>query len=232
MSRLPRGEVPKGAYELGKMHAKGHGVVQDWKEAKKWYESAAEDENSEAASRAAFELAETHARGHGGAQDLSEAVKWYKLGDKLGNASAQCALGIMHSDGKGVKQDDFLAVKLFRRAARQNFPEAQLRMAVACHNGEGHPQDYQEACKWYKLAGKNGHGEASYHLGRLYGWSQEIAPDLVLAHAWLNLAATLKFDGAEAERDNLVRKMTRDQVAKAQKYATRIFNGIKSLVSE
>jgi TPR repeat protein len=87
------------------MYRTGMGVVQDHKEAVRWYRKAA-DQGDAAAQ---FNLALMYANGQGVAQDYKEAVKWYRKSAEQGVAAAQSNLGLMYSDGTGVLNDNVRA---------------------------------------------------------------------------------------------------------------------------
>jgi len=83
------------------MYYKGLGVPQDYKEAVKWYNKAAEQGHTYAQSR----LGLMYDNGQGVPQDYKEAVKWYTKAAEQGNAAAQCNLGVKYDNGQGVLQD-------------------------------------------------------------------------------------------------------------------------------
>jgi len=86
---------------LGMMYAKGLGVLQDYKEAVKWYRKSAEQGNSEAE----YNLGVTYAEGLGVLQDYKEAAKWYRKSAEQGYSSAQFNLGRLYARGEGVPED-------------------------------------------------------------------------------------------------------------------------------
>jgi TPR repeat protein len=88
-------------YNLGLMYSNGQGVVQDNKEAVKWYRLAA----AQGLAKAQYNLGFMFENGLGVVQDAKEAVKWYRLAAAQGDASAQFNLGNMYYNGQGVVQD-------------------------------------------------------------------------------------------------------------------------------
>ena len=138
-------------YGLGVMYRNGYGVLQDYKEAVKWYRLAAEQGHTEAQ----VNLGNMYFNGDGVLQDHKETVKWFRLAAEQGNAEAQFNLGVMyHKDG--VLQDHKEAVKWFRLAAEQGFADAQVNLGVKYDNGEGVLQDSVYAHIWYNIASANG----------------------------------------------------------------------------
>ena len=86
---------------LGGMYANGEGVLEDDKEAVKWFRKAAEQGHA----RAQHNLGVSYAVGKGAAKDFKEAVKWWRKAAEQGHAPAQSNLGVMYGFGKGVLQD-------------------------------------------------------------------------------------------------------------------------------
>jgi hypothetical protein len=93
-------------YNLGVMYAKGQGVVQDYKEAAKWYRLAAEQGSAEAQSNLGF----LYEEGQGVPQDYVEAHMWFNLGGASG-------------DARGIKNRDIIA----RKMTPEQIAEAQRR---------------------------------------------------------------------------------------------------------
>ena len=72
----------------------GFGVVQDYKEALKWYRKAAKQGDASAQ----YALGLMYGVGQGVAQDYKEALKWYRLAAEQGNADAKQKLLIMEGN--------------------------------------------------------------------------------------------------------------------------------------
>jgi uncharacterized protein len=58
-----------------------------------------------------------------------------------------------------------------------------------------------------------------FQLGLIYANGDLAAPDLVQAHMWLNLSAAQGFEQAKTMRDDIAKKMTKSQIAEAQRLA-------------
>ena len=101
---------------LGLMYRKGEGVIQDDKEAVKWYELAA----AQGLADAQISLGLMYANGEGVIQDDKEAVRLYGLAAAQGHASAQYNLGLMYANGEGVIQDNVYAHVWFNIASSKN----------------------------------------------------------------------------------------------------------------
>ena len=76
-------------------------MLEDDKEAVKWYRKAAE----QGFVYAQFNLGMMYRKGEGVLEDDKEAVKWYRKAAEQGFATAQRQLGILYALGQGVLED-------------------------------------------------------------------------------------------------------------------------------
>jgi hypothetical protein len=106
---------------LGFMYGNGLGVVEDDKEAVKWYRLAAEQGDA----NAQYNLALIYANGQGVIEDNKEAVKWYRLAAEQGDADAQFNLGVMYANGEGVIEDNVYAHMWWNIAAASGSEKAR-----------------------------------------------------------------------------------------------------------
>ena len=167
-----------------------------------------------------------YAKGEGVPQNHTEAARWYRRAAELGHAGAQFNLGVMYDKGEGVPQNHAEAARWYRRAAEQGVADAQLNLGLMYDEGEGIPQDYAEAARWYRLAAEQGHAKARVNLGGMYEFGAGVPQDLVQAHKWYNLAASRASSSnpdlretAVRSRDRMAARLTRAQLAKAQRLA-------------
>ncbi len=164
--------------------------------------------------------------GGGYGTDISEAEKWLVMAAEQGDVGMQKELAGFYY--RGTLGTSFVeARKWFRRAALQGDREAQQRLGGLYLNGYGTPQDYSEAMKWLLLSANQGWAQAQHQLGGMYETGKGAPPSDIIAHMWFNLAAALKprvrfFSSEEAptaRRAVLEKRMTRSDVAEAQKLA-------------
>ena len=148
-----------------------------------------------------------------------EAYKLCSLAAKQGYAIAQYNLGVMYDNGEGVTQDYKQAVKWYKLAAEQGDADAQNNLGLMYDEGKGVTQDYKQAVKWYKLSAEQGHASAQNNLGVLYSNGQGVTQDNVYAHIWLNIASSNGNFKATGNRDIVAKRMTKEQIAEAQKLA-------------
>ena len=157
------------------------------------------------------------------AQTPDETIAELRALAEQGDASAQSNLGLMYATGKGVPQDDAEAVRWYRLAAEQGHAEAQATLGAMYAIGRGVPQDDVEAVRWVRLAAEQGHAEAQGALGAMYMNGRGAPQDDETAHVWLNLAASRSTGEQRDEyveaRDAVAERMTREQLAEAQRRA-------------
>ncbi len=151
--------------------------------------------------------------------DYATALREWRPLAKQGDAKAQSNLGVMYVNGEGVSQDDREAVKWYRRAAKQGNTKAQFNLGFMYNNGKGVPRDDREAVKWYRRAAEQGYANAQHNLGFMYTEGRGVPQDYVQAHLWFNLAAAQGNEGARHDRDVAARRMTADQLVRAQQWA-------------
>ena len=80
-------------------------------------------------------------------------------------------------------------------------------------------KDYPTALKVLKPLAELGHAGAQNYLGMMYYLGQADAQDYVLAHMWTNIAVANGEPEAENLRDEVARRLTPDQIAKAERMA-------------
>jgi TPR repeat protein len=197
---------------LGTMYANGQGVLQDYKEAVRWYRLAADQGRADAQNN----LGVMYENGQGVLQDDKEAVRRYRLAADQGYAYAQFNMGDMYANGQGVLQDYKEAVRWYRLAADQGDADAQFTLGTMYENGRGVLQDYKEAVKWYRLAADQEDADAQNNLGEMYANGKGVHQSRVIAYALYNLSASnapTADDKAAANREKLSSSMTAAEIA-------------------
>ena len=136
---------------------------------------------------------------------------------------AQVLLGAKYLGGRGVPKDAAKAVAWFRKAAENGNRFGQLFLGWSYQDGAGVPQDDTKAATWFRRAAEQGDTDAQTKLGALYGVGRGVPQDYVTAHMWFNLAAarTTGEDHKQAAefRETIAERMTREQLAEAQRLA-------------
>jgi TPR repeat protein len=136
-----------------------------------------------------------------------------------GDARAQTGMGTLYSVGLGVPRDYAEAVRWYRLAADQGYAIAQFSLGGHHEVGRGVPQDNAEAIRWFRLAADQGDAGAQHGLGGMYYYGLGVPQNFVLAHMWFNISSANGKEDAVVFRDDLVTRMTPEQVADAQERA-------------
>jgi len=154
---------------------------------------------------------------------LRAALMALALALALALSAAPASADAMDDAVAAFQRGDYVkALRLFHILAERGDAVAQGSLGLMYANGEGVPQDYAEAVKWYRKAAGQGNAVAQFELGVMYATGQGVPQDYVLAHMWFNLAAAqgwIGFEKAKTNRDIAAERMTREQIAEAQRLA-------------
>ena len=187
----------------------------DYTTALQIWEQLAEQGNS----AAQYNLALMYTKAQGVPKNDAEALKWYRRAAGGGHAPAQLHLGLMYDKGLGVAQNFALAMKWHRLAAGQGDAAAQITLAEIYDIGRGVPQNFWQSVKWYQLAAEQGAAVAQRSLGVIFQEGRGVPKDYIQAYKWFSLANAAGDLNAAKKRDLIDQRMTREQVAQAQKLA-------------
>ena len=101
-------------------------------------------------------------------------------------------------------------------AARSGNADAEELIGVMYAMGLGVERDDQRAFEWYLRASMKGHPGAQSGVGWYYEIGRGMpAPDLVRAYMWYVLSAIGGDPDAAISQEEVVKKMTKDQIQKA-----------------
>jgi TPR repeat protein len=151
--------------------------------------------------------------GPAAAATFDQAMGWYREQAESGHARAEFLYGYMHEIGEGVLQDDVVARNWYARAAEQGEARAQYRLARLYHQGRGGDRDPVRAARWYRAAADQDYRDAQSMLGYLHAMGHGVPRDDVQAYFWFTLAATAGDAQAAANRDQLIKLLTPEQIA-------------------
>ena len=152
--RLANTGDPYAQYTLGNIYYGGkRGRKQDFQEARKWLQLAAENGVAEAQHN----LGWMYSKGLGGKQNFQEARKWLQLAAENGLAEAQFAMGNMYFKGLGVKRQNLKeTLRWYKESATQGYAEAQFNLGWMYAEGIGVKPDLHESTKWLAKAAEQG----------------------------------------------------------------------------
>ena len=141
-----------------------------------------------------------------------------------GDANAQYSLAIYyrytHDQGSAFSNAE--ALKWFTRAADAARIDAMTELGKMYMEGIGVPLDYKNGANWYIKAAEFGDTEAQFALAEAYVDGLGVPVSLVHAYKWFNISSS--YSGSEPiaklRRDMLESRMTREQIAEAQKLSS------------
>ena len=213
---------------LGLMYDNGNGVVQNYKEAVKWYRKAAEQGFSSAQNN----LGIMYKNGKGVVQNYIKAHMYYNLAASQGNKSAQKNRDIVEKKMTAgqIKKARKMAEKWRKKSLRgeaaydkgfaaykdKDYKTALKEFMISAK--EGH---YKEAVKWVRKPAEQGDSDAQYTLGVMYANGQGVVQNYIKAHMYWNLAANQGNEDARKNRDIVEKRMTVGQIKKAQEMAEK-----------
>lgn len=142
---------PKAQTDLAWEYYNGNDVAQNYGEAMKWFQMAA----NQGYARAQFGLGVCYDWGKSVVKNSNEAVKWYRKAADQGHTNAQWNLGVSYEYGDGADQDWQAAAMWYQKVAEQGDAKAQMKMARCYREGLGVPVDEEKAKYWEDLYKKN-----------------------------------------------------------------------------
>ena len=152
--------------------------------------------------------------------DYETALKEWRPLAEQGDAEAQWMLSSMYfSGGKGVPENLGEGIRWLTLAAKNGHDIASFKLGMKYLIGKSVPQDYDEAVRWIRLCAERGSAICQTQLGAMYAGGHGVPQDYVLALMWLNLSAWQGNISGEFGRDKVSEKMTRTQIAEAQRLA-------------
>ncbi|OCN00414.1 hypothetical protein A7X67_16245 [Clostridium sp. W14A] len=188
-------------YRIGKMHAAGHGIDQDYEEAAGWFEESA----SENYKYAQYSLAGLYYRGQGVELNYNTAFALYQKAARQHFPYASYELAKMYRDGIGTAKDHDAAAACFREAflgfqqleAQSRDDKLQYRLGQMLYTGTGTERDIGTAVQYLEKSAKLGNAYAQCLLGNIYLAVESSHADPERGIFWLNKAVDAENDSAE-----------------------------------
>ena len=110
-------------------------------------------------------------------------------------------------------------ISRWRHNAAYGDAEAQYKLGLAYIRGRRSEEDKAEGARWLQRAAEQGHVGGQLNTGVAHALGTGVLQDAVMAHMWFNLAAAKGNERARENRVKIVRRMSREQVAEAQRLA-------------
>jgi localization factor PodJL len=152
-------------FEVGARLAEGKGTPQNFKEAAKWYQRAAD----QGLVQAQYRLGTFYERGLGMKADRALAETWYKRAADKGNVKAMHNLAVLSANQTDQSPDYTTAAQWFEQAAQRGLADSQFNLAILYENGLGVKKDLQQAYMWISLAAQDKDADAVRRQGILRG---------------------------------------------------------------
>lgn len=228
--------VPRSMVAMYRLHSVTEYKRVNRDEANRWLQKASELENPKDLGEAASALY------HGSYTNI-EKFKYVSLDEfnpeqswakdakplleraaNAGDVASQILLSKILLNGYTGYKDESLGVKYLAKAAAANDTWSQVMLGRRYMSGSSVFQDYSTAREnFFKAASSEKSDiygqEAQYLLGILAENGFGVEKDLVLAHAWYNIAATNGYEKAEPRRSIITRKLSAEELAEAQTLA-------------
>jgi len=173
--------------------------------------------------------------------DFETALHEFTLAAEEGLDLAQYNLAILYFTGQGVERDIDQAFRWTEAAALQGHVGARFNLGNLYYSGDGVEANQSKAVEMFELAARGGHANAALILANMYA-DGEIASneelglfaslsnyftslfsgdssssDLVLAHAWANMAIANESSDADVLLADLQGRMSDRQLSDARR---------------
>lgn len=164
-------------------------------------------------------------------EEFQPKSEWVKEAQPLleraangGDVASQVLLARIYLNGFNGHKSASLAADYLKQAASGNDVWARVMLGRLHMSGSGVYQDYSTAWKLFSEAAGIAEydpdaWEARYLLGVLLEKGLGVQKDLVLAHAWYNIAATNGHEKAAARRAAVTSQLTAEELSEAQALA-------------
>ncbi len=159
-------------------------IDHNYEEAIKWYEKAAEKNNTDAQ----YYIGKMYYEGKGVPADYGKAFEWCEKSAMWRNPNALFLLGEMYFNGKGVNQDYQKAFESYEKAAKLDNIDAQVELGEMYFGGKGIKQDYKKAFEWCKKT-RNLSNVSRYNLGFMFEYGKGTEQDYYKAFEMYKKAA-------------------------------------------
>ncbi len=204
-----------GAFYLGRMLELGMGGTPNLKAAVGLYLAGSAKGSAPSMNR----LGVLHIQGRGVLQDYEEGARLVCEAAGLGDVNGSYNCASLKLEGRGLEQDEAAAYALFKTASDLGHIGATNEYAAALIDGKYVAQNIKGAVELFQQTASRGNPVGMYALGQAFATGLGVDQDVVKAHAFFNLAATLEHPNAAAARNALEEQMTPEQVKAAQQRA-------------
>lgn len=183
-----RPKDPDALLHIGLIYETGIGVPKNIDLARKYYERAAEEDETGMAYNflgGTFMVAEETE------SNERKAVEYFQKAIELGNADAMIRICFyLHNGRGGLKPNIHKEIELLTNASKQGYHDATYRLGRLYEEGEsGIARNMELAIKYFQQAADNGVLAAINKIGELYLFGEVIPANLSKAIAYFNSAS-------------------------------------------
>ena len=158
----------------------------------------------------------THAAAAASATD-PELKKAAEAGDAL--AQYQLGEALLQQPGH-TQETSATAMRWLRLSAENGNTEAMIVLGRLSRTGVGILQNFGESAKWLHVAARRGNPEGMLEYGRLFRDGIGVEKDPLRAYVWFNRASAARNLDAVRERELIIRQLSPEQLAQAQKLSS------------
>lgn len=159
-------------------------------------------------------------------KDFARALALYQAAADAGDPAAMNEIGLMNAKGEGLPKDLPASIVWFKKAADKGDVDAVTNLAYSYERGYGVARDPRAALKLYGEAARKGNRTALNNIGNMYERGDGgLVQDYVEAYKWYLLSRAR--GGSKSNAANIKRladKMTKEQMAEAQKRASAFYS--------
>ena len=203
----------RGQFFIGNLTME-EGASQDDKAALEWYQKAAAQNLPEAK----FALVQFYDTGRAGVGvDTIRATALCLEAATAGSTLAMNDMGIRYQRGTGITRDDVAAIGWFSLAGQFNLAAGHINLGSCFETGRGCKQDLNIAGSHYAAASKLNHPVGQFMLGRFFEEGKGTEKNPAHAYVLYSYAAAQNHAEAITRRDELKKKLSKEQIAEAEK---------------
>ena len=153
--------------------------------------------------------------GEGVKKNPQKAVSWLKKAAKQNLLIAQASLGYIYVTDRNFKNNLAEGIFWTKKASAYGNARAQATLGIAYLIGKGVEKNIPEGVSWIKKAARQGNYPAQSMLASCYENGIGVKQNKVLAYA-LYLHSSPYTEVAMEERQNLEKKLSKDEIVKAR----------------
>jgi TPR repeat protein len=212
--------------KVGNMLTDGQGTTKDPEAAFKSYlASTAETESGKLSGSPAGMMAVSisYEKGTGVKADPAKAKQWLMYSALGGYAPAMRQLGVNYKEGKSALKDIVASITWLQKALAAGDAESAMVLSEMLEKGESDlPQDFRQSNALLTKVAEAGSPEAQLRLANNNYEGKGTSKDVIRAYALLLAAGD--YEPAKKKRDEMVKSLTKEQIAEANKEVDRMRN--------